>query len=44
MERRLELAIEPDRFFALVRWRDAAQTLNSYYAAEHTTSTLYGET
>lgn len=34
MERRLELALEAERFFDLVRWGDAAQVLNAYYAAE----------
>ena len=43
MERRLELAMESERFFDLVRWGDAAQTLNSYYAAEKTKCTVYGE-
>ena len=43
MERRLELAMESERFFDLVRWGEAAQTLNSYYAAEKTKCTVYGE-
>jgi hypothetical protein len=33
-ERRLELAMEGSRFFDLVRWGIADQTLNSYYARE----------
>ena len=43
MERRLELAMESERFFDLVRWGEAAQTLNNYYAAEKTKCTVYGE-
>ena len=34
MERRLELAMESERFFDLVRWGDAATVLNNYFAAE----------
>ena len=34
MERRLELAMESERFFDLVRWGDAATVLNKYYAEE----------
>ncbi len=34
MERRLELAMESERFFDLVRWGDAATELNNYFAAE----------
>ncbi len=34
MERRLELAMESERFFDLVRWGDAAAVLNKYYAEE----------
>ena len=33
-ERRLELAMESERFFDLVRWGDAATVLNNYYAEE----------
>jgi hypothetical protein len=33
-ERRLELAMEGNRFFDLVRWGTADQVLNSYYARE----------
>ena len=43
MERRLELAMESERFFDLVRWGEAAQTLNNYYATEKTKCTVYGE-
>ncbi len=34
MERRLELGMESERFFDLVRWGDAATVLNKYYAEE----------
>jgi hypothetical protein len=34
MERRLELALESERFFDLVRWGDAATVINKYYASE----------
>ena len=34
MERRLELAMESERFFDLVRWGDAATVLNKYFAEE----------
>lgn len=34
MERRLELAMESERFFDLVRWGDAATVLNKYYDRE----------
>jgi len=34
MERRLELAMESERFFDLVRWGDAETVLNKYYADE----------
>ena len=34
MERRLELAMESERFFDLVRWGDAATVLNKYYSSE----------
>jgi starch-binding outer membrane protein, SusD/RagB family len=35
-ERRLEFANESSRFYDLVRWGIAAETLNSYFAAEKT--------
>ena len=35
-ERRLELALEGQRFFDLVRWGVAAQTLNAYFDVERT--------
>ena len=34
MERRLELALESERFFDLVRWGDAATVLNRFYTTE----------
>ena len=34
MERRLELAMESERFFDLVRWGEASKVLNDYFAAE----------
>ena len=34
MERRLELAMESERCFDLVRWGDAATVLNKYYTSE----------
>ncbi len=33
-ERRLELAMESERFFDLVRWGDAAQVINKFYNEE----------
>lgn len=35
-ERRLEFAMESPRFFDLVRWGTAAETLNAYFAIEKT--------
>lgn len=37
MERRLELAMEAERFFDLVRWGDAATVINKFYADESRT-------
>ncbi len=37
MERRLELAMECERFFDLVRWGDAATVMNSFYTSESET-------
>jgi hypothetical protein len=34
MERRLELAMESERFFDLVRWGDAATVINRFYSTE----------
>jgi hypothetical protein len=33
-ERRLELAMESERFFDLVRWGDAARVINKFYTEE----------
>ena len=33
-ERRLELAMESERFFDLIRWGDAATVINRYYSSE----------
>jgi hypothetical protein len=43
MERRLELAMESERFFDLVRWGDAATVINKYYAEEIDNNAFYGE-
>lgn len=39
-ERRLELAMEGNRFYDLLRWGSAAQTINSYYQSEGTKRTF----
>lgn len=41
MERRLELALESERFFDLVRWGDAAKVLNKYFAEETDNCAIY---
>ncbi|MBQ4445325.1 MAG: RagB/SusD family nutrient uptake outer membrane protein [Prevotella sp.] len=41
MERRLELGMECERFFDLVRWGDAATVLNKYYAEEIDNCAIY---
>ena len=41
MERRLELGMECERFFDLVRWGDAATVLNKYYAEETDNCAIY---
>lgn len=41
MERRLELAMESERFFDLVRWGEAADVLNKYYADEADNCAIY---
>ena len=40
-ERRVELAMESDRFFDLVRWGEAATVLNKYYAEEADNCAIY---
>ena len=40
-ERRVELAMESDRFFDLVRWGEASEVLNKYYAGEADNCTIY---
>lgn len=40
-ERRMEFAMEGSRFFDLVRWGVASQTLNQYYAVEKTRRAYY---
>ena len=40
-ERRVELAMECDRFFDLVRWGEAEQVLNKYYAEEADNCSIY---
>ena len=41
MERRLELAMESERFFDLVRWGEADAVLNKYYAEEADDCAIY---
>ena len=41
MERRLELGMESERFFDLVRWGEAADVLNKYYAEEIDNCNIY---
>ena len=41
MERRLEMGMESERFFDLVRWGDAATVLNKYYAEEIDNCAIY---
>ena len=43
MERRLELGMECERFFDLVRWGDAATVLNKYYAEEIDNCAIYSD-
>ena len=43
MERRLEMGMECERFFDLVRWGEAAQVLNKYYAEEIDNCSIYRE-
>jgi hypothetical protein len=41
MERRLELAMESERFFDLVRWGEAEQVINKYYLEEANDCRIY---
>jgi starch-binding outer membrane protein, SusD/RagB family len=41
-ERRIELAMEAGRFFDLVRWGVAAETINNYFAKEKTKRPFFG--
>jgi len=43
MERRLELAMESERFFDLVRWGEAKSTLDKYFAEEIESCNIYTE-
>ena len=43
MERRLEMGMECERFFDLVRWGDAATVLNKYYSEEIDNCAIYKE-
>lgn len=40
-ERRLEMAMESERFFDLVRWGEAAAVINKYYAEETDNCAIY---
>ena len=40
MERRLEMGMESERFFDLVRWGDAATVLNKYYSTLRKSTTV----
>ncbi|ULT38891.1 RagB/SusD family nutrient uptake outer membrane protein [Niabella defluvii] len=40
-ERRLEMALEGERFFDLVRWGIADQVMNDFFAHEKTTRSIY---
>ena len=41
MERRLEMGMESERFFDLVRWGDAATVLNKYFSEEISSCAIY---
>lgn len=43
MERRLEMGMECERFFDLVRWGEAEKVLNKYFAEEANNCSIYGE-
>ena len=42
MERRLEMGMESERFFDLVRWGEADTVLNKYFAGETDNCSIYG--
>lgn len=42
MERRLEMGMESERFFDLVRWGEADSVLNKYFAGEADNCSIYG--
>ena len=41
MERRIEMGMESERFFDLVRWGEAERVLNKYYAEEANDCSIY---
>ena len=43
MERRLEMGMESERFFDLVRWGEAEKVLNKYFAEEDNNCSIYGD-
>lgn len=43
MERRLEMGMESERFFDLVRWGEAEKVLNKYFAEETKNCSIYGD-
>lgn len=43
LERRLELAMESERFFDLVRWGDAATVLTDYFTTEKEKCSIYND-
>lgn len=43
MERRLEMGMESERFFDLVRWGEAEKVLNKYFAEETNKCSIYGD-
>lgn len=43
MERRLEMGMESERFFDLVRWGEAEKVLNKYFTEEANNCSIYGD-
>ena len=43
MERRLEMGMESERFFDLVRWGEAEKVLNKYFVEETNNCSIYGD-